>query len=93
MEITKELAMAVIKAISSFQAEFDGAKTKANLAILGPNHYKALKKYFPYMVDGLTLRYNSEEYKIIITNGKYLGLAFSFFTDSVLSYNEKNENT
>lgn len=83
----KYLATGVIKAISSFLAEFEGAKTQPNIVFLNLQHFNALSKYFPYMVEGLTLKYEGNDFRIVITKDVAVGMAFAFHTDYVLEYN------
>lgn len=82
----KKLASGVIKAITQFVAEFEGAKTKPNIVFLNLSHYNALSRYYPYMIDSLTLKHEDNDFRIVITQDVAVGMAFAFHTDYVLDY-------
>lgn len=83
----KEIAIASVKAVSQFVMEFEGAKLRPNIVFMNLRCYNAISKNFPYLVNNLTLKYNKEEYRIIITKDTAIGMAFSFHTDFILEYN------
>lgn len=95
---SRDLATGVFKAISTFAAEFEGAKTEANVIYMNEGHFFALKEHFPYIVYSeqdsepfKSLCYNGKVYRVLITDKDTVGMAFSFHTDYVLEYNKEIE--
>lgn len=87
----RDLAAAVIKAINTYSLEFDAMKTKPNVIFMPLQAYDAVKSHFPYMIKSLTLNYNKESFRIVITRDTAIGLAFALHTDNILEYNNIRE--
>jgi hypothetical protein len=85
----KEVATGVVKALSAFVQEFEGSLLIPNVVFMNLTHFNSLKEFFPYLIKGLTLNYNKQDYKIIITNDTAVGMAYSYHTDYPLEYNKE----
>jgi len=85
MNNQKQLASKVVKAITSFLIEFEGAKTKPNVVFITLEQLEAVIKYFPYLISkDRQFLYNKNEYRVIIvSDSSVVGAAFSFYTDFI----------
>lgn len=81
-------ANAIVKMISTLLQEFEGAKTVPNVIFMTYKDYDIIKSNFPYLVVGENIIYNKNKLQVIFTAQKgTIGLALSFHSDFVESYN------
>lgn len=84
----KKLALCVVKAITDFLTEMDGAKTKPNIVTMNNEQYEAVKCQFPYLISGEFYLDGNNKLKILLNSKEtdVVGVGFSFYTDDVLKY-------
>jgi hypothetical protein len=84
----KELAMCVVKAISEFLLEMEGAKTRPNVVHMHKEQLKAVKTKFPYLIEAGAYKDGNDRLKIILNDSDdyTVGVSFSFYTEHVQEY-------
>jgi hypothetical protein len=84
----KQLALSVVKALTSFFLEMEGSKTKPTTVHMNVEQRNAVKKHFPYKLKGDKYQHGDHNYRIILTDSSEssVGVNFSYFTDFVRDY-------
>lgn len=79
----KNRAADIVKLIGNLIQEFEASYTRANIVFMNQQNYDCIKTYFPYMLDHKELLYNKDRFKIIISQDNTVGLAYSYYVDSL----------
>lgn len=85
---SKNEALTLVKAISSFILEHEGSKTCPTTVHITKKQKEAIEHEFPYLIDGGFYKNGNSKLRIFLNDpsNESVGVGFTFFTDHIEMY-------
>lgn len=81
MEVFKETTGdKVVKVLEGFLAEMEASYARATLIVLKTDYFEALKKDYPYLIDGDYFLYRKDRIRVILSQNDIISVGMSYYT-------------